>query len=104
MQAAEAKLLAQMEAIKVRVQARDKNEKRHKHEAKQKARVRAAQMALGERCHRGPWSFAGSKQSVITSPHEDTESQEAIQTLFLGQDNCIHLVCGDSSVQPHLLS
>ena len=47
-QAAEAKLLAQMEAIKAQAQARDKNEKRHKHEAKMKARVRAAQMVLGE--------------------------------------------------------
>ena len=37
-----------MEAIKAQAQARDKNEKRHKHEAKMKARVRAAQMVLGE--------------------------------------------------------
>ena len=46
-QATEAKLMAQMEELQSQAVARDKRERRHRHEARQKARVRAAQLALG---------------------------------------------------------
>lgn len=40
--------MAQMEELQSRAVARDKRDRRHRHEVRQKARVRAAQLALGE--------------------------------------------------------
>lgn len=51
-EAVEARLLAEMKGIKDQMDKRKKKERKRKHEQRVKARVRAAQLALGELLNR----------------------------------------------------